>query len=186
MTDRAGEEICRFWFEELGPSAWWDADADVDRKIAERLGAYHGEAVAGRIGHWADTAIGALALILLLDQVSRNLGRGEPAAYDHDAAAQAVAKKAIANRQDLECPYAWRQFFYMPLMHAEDLAAQDACVRFCRDRLPGDATAMDFARHHRDIIARFGRFPHRNRVLGRPSTPEEEAWLAAGGFNPGT
>jgi len=191
------DDILDFWFKEAtGDRAyldrmnrvWFGSDADTDRAIAERFGDTVAAAGAGTLESWGATARGRLALILLLDQFPRNMHRGTARAYGHDARALACAREGIALGQDKELSPIERMFFYMPLQHAESEEAQELSVQCCEalvaevpETLRGYfQNAADYARQHRDIVRRFGRFPHRNRVLGRNSTGEEMAYLADG------
>ncbi len=136
-------------------------------------------AAAGRCADWALEAEPCLALILLLDQLPRNLFRGSAKAFATDAQAREAARAALARGFDRSLPASWRQFIYLPFEHSEDLADQDLSVKLATAlaRDPAFARALDYAERHRAIIARFGRFPHRNAALGRVSTAEEEAFL---------
>jgi uncharacterized protein (DUF924 family) len=160
----------RFWFEP--PPGF---DAALRRRFARDCV----RAAAGLHDHWQSAPDTCLALLLLLDQLPRNLHRGSPSAYVSDHRAQAVARRALRRGFDRRVPTVWRWFFYLPFMHSEDLADQEAGLALLAalPPSPGKAEALIAARQHRDIIARFGRFPHRNRVLGRPSTAEEEDFL---------
>lgn len=177
MEDNAS--VLRFWFEESTPQQWFEKNDEYDRIIEERFGDIHQEASNGDHDGWTDTADGALALILVLDQFSRNLFRDDPRAFAQDAKALAIAKQAIARGQDKEVSEERRVFFYVPFEHSEDLADQE-------DSLPyfealENPEYLRYAIAHRDIIARFGRFPHRNAVLGRESTADEIAFLKTPG-----
>ncbi len=167
---------------------WFGGGAALDEEIKSRFGALVMQAVAGGLKEWEQQAPDRLALVILLDQFTRNVFRGSGQAFGGDARAQQLALDTLRQRQDQQLPWVGRVFAYMPLMHAENLALQDECVaRFLqlvaeapealKKRLQGN---LDFARQHRDIIARFGRFPYRNAALGRASTPEEQAFLASG------
>jgi uncharacterized protein (DUF924 family) len=169
---------------------WFTADAKVDREIATRFGSLAALAAAGQLSSWADTSENRLALILLLDQFPRNLYRGQAAAFAHDDQALELARAGIASGLDRALPLLGRMFFYMPLQHAESRAVQEDSVRMfaalCDSAAPGPiasllAEAGRYADLHADIISRFGRFPHRNRQLGRVSTSAELAYLADGG-----
>jgi uncharacterized protein (DUF924 family) len=173
-------EVLRFWFEETENDRRFAKDPAFDEAIRARFGALHARAAAGGCAGWAETAEGALALLILLDQFSRNLYRDSPRAFACDAAALAVARRAIERGFDLAVPVDRRVFFYLPLEHNEDLADQERCCRLVRERI-GDAKSIDYAERHRDVIARFGRFPHRNKAIGRASTPAEEAYLSQPG-----
>ena len=167
---------------------WFGGGAALDEEIKTRFGALVMQAVAGGLKEWEQQAPDRLALVILLDQFTRNVFRGSGQAFGGDARAQQLALDTLRQRQDQQLPWVGRVFAYMPLMHAENLALQDECVaRFLqlvaeapealKERLQGN---LDFARQHRDIIARFRRFPYRNAALGRASTPEEQAFLASG------
>ena len=171
--------VLSFWWA-AGPACWFTADPAFDEKVRGALGSLHEEAAAGRLDHWAGTPHGALALILLMDQVPRNIFRGTPRAFATDARALALAEAALAAGHPDAFPQEARTFFYLPFEHAEDMAAQTRSVDLFR--MLGDRETYFYALVHMDAIRRFGRFPHRNAILGRPSTPEEEAWLASGGF----
>lgn len=177
MTTAA--EVVQFW-RDAGEKAWFEKNEAFDDAFRARFLAAHEAAARGELDPWADTAEGALALILLLDQFPRNCFRGSPRMFGSDAKAVAVADAAIAAGHDLAVPADLRVFFYLPFEHAEDLALQERCVALCA---PLREDYLRYAVVHRDIIARFGRFPHRNEVLGRESTAEELAFLAEGGFS---
>jgi uncharacterized protein (DUF924 family) len=172
------DAVVRFW-REAGEAAWFRKDEAFDAAFRAQFLAAHQAAAAGTLDGWAATAEGALALILLLDQFPRNCFRGQARMFATDAKAVAVAEAAIAAGHDLAVEEALRVFVYLPFEHAEDLAMQERCVALCA---PLREDYLRFAVLHRDIIARFGRFPHRNAVLERESTPDELAFLAEGGF----
>ncbi len=172
-------EVLEFW-SLAGPAKWWNKDAGFDAEIAERFSETHALAVRGDLDGWAGEAGSALALTILLDQFSRNLFRGDAQAFAQDAKARGVARRAIGAGFDHAVEQNQRQFFYLPFMHAEDLASQDYCVALYR--VLGDDNLLEFAVEHRDIICRFRWFPHRNRILGRPTSPAEQAFLDSGGF----
>jgi len=171
-------EIVRFW-RDAGHKAWFTRDETFDGRC-RAFEAEHHAAARGESAHWELDAEGALALMILLDQLPRNIFRGSPHAYATDGLAQAAAARAIERQFDAATDSALRFFFYMPFEHAEDLALQERCVTLFTNL--GEPEYLRYAILHRDIIARFGRFPHRNPVLGRRSTPEELAFLAEGGF----
>jgi uncharacterized protein (DUF924 family) len=172
------EDVVRFW-REAGPKRWFRRDDAFDALFRERFLAAHEAAASGQLAHWAATPDGSLALVILLDQFPRNAFRGTPRMYATDAQARRAADAAIAAGHDLAVNPQLRPFFYLPFEHSEQLADQDRCVRLSE---PLGGEDLRFARHHRDIVARFGRFPHRNAVLGRTSSTEEERFLAEGGF----
>ena len=178
------DDVLDFWFAGDGTQfrdVWFEQDAAFDTDCARFIDALLA-ARTGALDHWADTARSMLALIVLLDQFSRNLHRGSPDAFAADAQAQAFARNAIARGFDRTLHPVERCFVYLPFQHSEDLADQDEAVRqFEALRIAlGDAT-IEYAYRHRDVIRRFGRFPHRNAALGRDSTPEELRYLAAPG-----
>lgn len=171
-------EIVRFW-RDAGPKAWFVKNEAFDGRC-RTFEAEHHAAARRELAHWEEDAEGALALLLLLDQFPRNLYRQSPHAFATDGLAQAIATRAIERRFDAATDSVLRVFFYMPYEHAENLELQDrACSLVEAMR---DAEFTKFAILHRDIIARFGRFPHRNAVLGRKSTAQELEFLAGGGF----
>jgi uncharacterized protein (DUF924 family) len=171
------DDVLTFWFEETSPEQWFTSDPAFDEEIHKRFGTLHAEACAGGLERWMETPEGALALIILLDQFSRNMFRGKGEAFAQDAMARGLADKAIEAGHDMATPAERRAFFYMPFMHAEDLDAQEKCIALVRERLGEDSTNLPHAKWHRDVIAEFGRFPFRNIALGRPSTREEIAFL---------
>lgn len=171
-------DVVRFW-RQAGPKRWFAHDDAFDAEFRQRFLAAHEDAVAGRLDPWRESAEGALALVLLLDQFPRNAFRGTPRMYATDAKARSVADAAIAAGLDRAVPGELRPFFYVPFMHSERLEDLERSV-VLNAEVGGES--LRFARHHRDIVARFGRFPHRNAILGRASSPEEEAFLRDGGF----
>lgn len=175
--------VLSFWLA-AGPEKWFTADAGFDAAVRDALLPLHATAAAGALDAWAETAEGALALVLLLDQVPRNVFRGTPRAFATDPAALKVAEAALARGDDdparLGDYAALTNFFYLPLMHAEDPARQARCVDLYRR--VGDADGLKYALIHQEIIDRFGRFPHRNPILSRPMRPEEQAYLDQDGF----
>ena len=169
---------------------WFEGGTDVDRDIEVRFGALARAAAAGELDGWAADARGRLALILLLDQVPRHLHRGSAEAFSQDAKALALTMSGIDLGMDRSLPPLERGFFYMPLQHAESPQAQERAVRVYEALAEEHAEAplgpllqefAEYARLHRDIVVRFGRFPHRNRQLGRNDTPEERSFKASGG-----
>jgi uncharacterized protein (DUF924 family) len=176
MTPAA--DVVSYW-QAAGRERWFRKDEAFDRDFRERFLPAHEAAARGELDGWLADAQGALALLILLDQFPRNAFRGTARVYATDAKAREVADAAIAAGFDRACDPALRPFFYMPFMHSEQLGDLQRCVHLMQ-AVGGDS--QRFAAHHRDIVERFGRFPHRNAVLGRPSTPEEEQFLAQGGF----
>ncbi|WP_219906891.1 DUF924 family protein [Enhygromyxa salina] len=199
MTDTDREQINTilvYWFGQLdGPTdvdtsknaLWWAGDPTTDADIRERFGDAVARALDGALDHWAESARGALALVILLDQFTRCLGRGSAEAYVGDAAALCICRGAIERGQDRELRPIERSFLYMPLMHAEDPeVARQSVEAFAElsKEVAGVEGYPDFSSHargHADIVLRFGRYPHRNELYGRTPTAEEEAFLADGG-----
>jgi uncharacterized protein (DUF924 family) len=175
----APDAVLAFW-RAAGPDKWFVKDEAFDAEIRARYLAAHEAAAAGQLSAWEDTPEGAFALLLLLDQFPRNMFRRTPRAFATDPQARAVADRAIARGFDAHFTPPERRVFYLPLMHAEDIAAQERCVALCRDC--GDVEGLKYAEEHADIIRRFGRFPHRNAILGRATTAEERRFLDDGGF----
>ena len=172
------DDVVGFW-REAGPSRWFAKDDDFDTRFRERFLAAHEAAVRGDLAAWERDATGALALILLLDQFPRNCFRGTPRVYASDAQARAVADRALQAGFERQVEQALQVFFCLPFSHSEDLADQERSVR-TQEAL--GLSTINHALGHRDIIRRFGRFPHRNAILGRVTTREEQAFLDAGGF----
>lgn len=177
-TSARALDVIRFW-REAGPALWFAKDEAFDRRFRERFLLDHESAARGEYAHWQSTPEGALALILLLDQFPRNAFRGTARMYDTDAMARKIATTAFAAGYDSAFEKTMQTFFLLPFAHSEDLADQERAVALAR-RLGG----KDFeqAQHHRDIVRRFGRFPHRNSILGRVSTAEEQKYLDNGGY----
>jgi uncharacterized protein (DUF924 family) len=169
-------DVVNFW-REAGPNRWFTKNDAFDDEFRQRFLLAHEEAAAGRLDAWLSEADGALGLVILLDQFPRNCFRASPRMYATDSLARSYAERAIAAGFDDQVDRALRLFFYLPFEHSESLADQDRSLAL-HERI-GFA---EYAKHHRDIIQRFGRFPHRNAILGRESTPEEQAFLSAGGF----
>jgi uncharacterized protein (DUF924 family) len=183
MTDaRAAtpSDILTFW-REAGPDRWYRRDDVFDAEIRRRFLDTWRQATAGQLSSWEASDDGALALTIVLDQFPRNMFRQDALTYASDALAREVAGRAIDRGVDGRIDPVLREFFYLPFMHSEHLADQQRCVALFRKS--GDSENLTYAEDHADIIRRFGRFPHRNRILGRPTTPEEQAFLDAGGFS---
>lgn len=182
MTVTAADVVA-FW-REAGPKLWFAKSEAFDSAIRAGFEPAHHAAARGEYAAWADGAEGALALLLLLDQFPRNLYRGSAHAFATDPLARQTARAAIAAGHDQASAPQMRPFFYLPFEHSEALEDQDRGVALfeAHGAATGDADSAKWARLHRDIIQRFGRFPHRNAVFGRESTPEELAFLAQGGF----
>lgn len=168
---------------------WWGRSDATDAELRERFGATHAAAARGELDGWAATPAGRVALVVVLDQLSRNLHRGTPGAFAQDPAALRLAAAAVDTHEDRAQPFFHRVFLYLPFEHSERLVDQERCCRLF-ERLVAEAPAplgeparmyLGFAVQHRDIVARFGRFPHRNAILGRPSSAEEQRFLAQPG-----
>jgi uncharacterized protein (DUF924 family) len=172
------KEVVAFW-EGAGPALWFAKDDAFDRRFRERFLPLHDAAARGELDGWNATPEGALALMILLDQFPRNAFRGTPRMYATDALALRLADAAIAAGHDRFVAPDLQAFFYLPFGHSESLADQDRAVELCA-RLQG--RNFEQALHHREIVRRFGRFPHRNAILGRPATPEEQEYLEGGGY----
>ena len=177
------QEILEFWLDETGPDGWYKASDALDDEIRQRFQLTWEAACEGKYSLWLTYPSGALAYIILMDQFPRNMFRGDARSFASDRAALAAAKSAIERGWDLRIDEPARQFFYMPLMHSENLCDQDRCVRLMCERMPeGRETNLLHARAHREVIRRFGRFPYRNDALSRANTPAEKAFVAAGGY----
>lgn len=177
------ETVLDYWLNTVGPERWYKTDPGLDADIAARFTDAVEAARRGGMTDWILAPRPGLALILLLDQFPRHIWRDRPEAFASDARAMAKAKRAMTLGHDMKIAEPERQFFYLPLMHSEAQADQDRCVRLILTRMPRTGGAnLPHAVAHRDVIRRFGRFPYRNAALGRASTDEEQAWLAAGGY----
>jgi uncharacterized protein (DUF924 family) len=179
-TRQAAEAVLAFWLA-AGPERWFEPNAEFDAEIRERFAATYEDTAAGRLSAWEDWPEGALALLLVLDQFPRNMFRDSARSYAADPLARAVARSALAKGFDQQVAMPQRTFFYLPFEHSEELADQERAVALMG--ATGDADLLKWAELHADIIRRFGRFPHRNSVLGRTTTPEEQAFLDGGGFS---
>ena len=186
MSDPAIRAVLEFWFgapydpaRDEQRKEWWRKDAAFDAAIRRNFGKLHEDAGQGALDHWRSGAEGCLALLILLDQFSRNLHRGDPRSFANDERAREVARHALANGFDRRQATVERAFFYMPLMHSESLADQEEGLALFEalDDENGGSENKKAAVRHLEIIKRFGRFPHRNAVLGRTSTAEELAFL---------
>ncbi len=176
MNTAAIDGILGFWFAEGMEQQWFEKSDDFDNQVRELLLPHYEAALAGDCADWLDDPRGALALVVLLDQVPRNLFRDSARAFASDAQALAVTRHALAQGYDQRFSQRERVMFYMPLEHCEDLAAQELSCRLtgALDEFPN---WLPYAERHREIVARFGRFPHRNAALGRETTAEEAAFL---------
>jgi uncharacterized protein (DUF924 family) len=183
------KEVLEFWFDPAAEVHWFDRDEAFDAHVRQRFGATLEAAERDELDDWAATPEGWLALLIVLDQFSRNIYRDDARAWSSDPKAQALALAGIARGDDQQLTPLQRLFAYLPLEHAEDMTLQRHCVQLF-ERLVARLSAgqraqfenfLDYARRHHDVIERFGRFPHRNAVLGRPDTEAEQAYLARPG-----
>jgi uncharacterized protein (DUF924 family) len=178
--DATPEEILAFW-REAGPARWYKKDAGFDAIVRSRFLGLWQKAAASKLSSWETSDDGALALVIVLDQFPRNMFRDDVRTYSSDALARDVADRAVARGADLRVEGALLEFLYMPFMHSEHLADQMRCVELFRQA--GGPENLKYAENHAGTIRRFGRFPHRNRILGRITTSEEQAFLDNGGFS---
>lgn len=169
------EDVLYFWFEEAGPSAWWIKSSAFDGHIERRFGAVHKMAVQGELFQWRNTGRGRLAEIIVLDQFSRNIYRDQPQSFASDTMALTLAQEAVGLGIEHGWKADWRQFLYMPYMHSESGIIHRQAVELFK--APGLENNLDFEYKHKEIIDRFGRYPHRNAILGRSSTAEEIEFL---------
>jgi uncharacterized protein (DUF924 family) len=178
------DDILRFWLDECEPTQWYLQDDALDQDICDKFMETWEAACAGRHGLWLTYPNGALAYTILMDQFPRNMFRNVGKAFVSDRAALAAAKSAIDKGWDLRVDEPARQFFYVPLMHSENLCDQERCVRLMWERMPEHGKSnLLHAQAHRDVIRQFGRFPYRNDVLGRVTSVLEAAYLQAGGYS---
>lgn len=177
------EEVLEFWLDEVGEKGWYAVDDALDQTIRDRFeDAWH-DARDGKFDLWLIHPAGMLAYIILMDQFPRNMFRGDARAFATDLQALAAAKSAIERRWDLRIEEPARQFFYLPMMHSESLYDQHRCVRLIVERMPrSGADNLLHAQAHREVIRTFGRFPYRNKALGRASSPSETEFLNNGGY----
>jgi uncharacterized protein (DUF924 family) len=168
-------EILRFWFEEIDPAKWWSKDDAFDQLIRARFAEVHAQATRCELFEWRADAKGRLAEVIVLDQFSRNMYRGSPLAFAGDALALALAQEAVLARADEALNPTERSFLYLPFMHSESLKIHAVAVELYRKN--GIQGNLDFEIRHRQIIERFGRYPHRNKILGRQSTDKEIEFL---------
>lgn len=174
--EKAITDILNFWFDEISPEAWFKKDTEFDQQLAQRFGALVEKALAGQLDKWAENRDGRLALILLLDQMTRNIFRDTPRAFAGDEMACALSLRSVAEGfLDKEADLNRRHFLLMPMMHSEDIQIQKQSLPLFKTYT--QEMTYDYAIRHCEIVERFGRFPHRNSILGRPSTTEEAEFL---------
>jgi uncharacterized protein (DUF924 family) len=176
---QSAEDVLAFW-RAAGPERWFESDDAFDAAIRERFTVTYEDGAAGLLSAWENSPEGALALVIVLDQFPRNMFRGSARSFAADLLARAVARRAIERGFDQRIAMPERSFFYLPFEHSEELADQERAVALMG--ATGDADLLKWAELHADIVRRFGRFPHRNAMLGRVTTPEEQAFLDSGGF----
>lgn len=172
-------EIIHFWFEELTPDQWFKADEALDLKMTEKYIALHSSVVAGELSYWRIEPMGRLAEILVIDQFSRNIYRDDPKSFIYDPMALVLAQECIRGEYHKNFKPAYRQFLYMPFMHSESKIIHNTALLLFSEK--GLEDNLDYELKHKEIIERFGRFPHRNEILGRQSTPEEIEYLKENG-----
>ena len=179
---RTSDDILAFWFDTCTPEDWFTKSTDFDARVAQQFSDTYDAAVGGSLDNWQETPLGALALVIVLDQFPRNMFRDSERSFGSDAEALAVTRAALARGDDTDTSYTdhHRQFLYMPLMHSEDEEDQKTCVELAEQRTENELL-QDFARQHLRVVERFGRFPHRNALLGRKSTAEEIEFLKQDG-----
>lgn len=180
MNNNLAEEVVQFWFEDIEHSCWFKKDPGFDSDLERRFGDTLKSARDGQFDAWHFTAIGSLALIIVLDQFSRNIYRKSPLAFAADAKALQLSLDGIQKGFDSELTLEQRSFYYLPLRHAEDIEIQELGLIKTRELNAAGYGNDKYALNHLALIERFGRFPHRNEVLGRVNTPEEEEFLNAG------
>lgn len=173
------EDILHFWFVEAGPGAWWKKSAAFDALVARRFAPIHAMAAAGELAHWRVRGRGRLAEVIILDQFPRNMFRGDARSFASDNLAVVLAQEAVQRNIQQGWPADWRSFLYMPFMHSESALMHEEAVRLFSE--PGLEDNLKFEFAHKAIIDRFGRYPHRNAILGRQSTAEEITFLSGPG-----
>ena len=180
MAKASANDILNFWFEEIEHSCWFRKDAEFDRNLEQRFGTTLTQALDGQLDHWCESPLGVLGLIIVLDQFSRNIHRQSPFAFDADPKAVQLVLDGINEGLDQELTLEQRAFFYLPLRHAEDLEMQQLGLKKTREINAEGYGSDKYALSHLALIEQFGRFPHRNSILGRSNTDEEEAYLNKG------
>jgi len=177
MTMLSAQDVIQFWFHECTYEDWFGGKAEFDDRLKTRFHDTFGHVAQGEGWTWRRTPEGRLAEVIVLDQFSRQFHRGEPQAFAQDGMALVLAQEAVAGGHDQAVPAAWRMFFYMPYMHSESLAVHESALPLFAAL--GDENILKYEMDHAEVINRFGRFPKRNKALGRESTPEEIEYMAA-------
>lgn len=172
------QEVLKFWFEETQPQQWFQKNESFDKEISERFLVTYDMAKKDLCAEWTKDANGALALCLVLDQFPRNMFRDTPKAFDTDGKALRVSKDALHRGFDMLLTPVKRKFLYMPFMHSENLEEQNRCVSLFEEMQEDEPLSYDYALRHQEVIEKFGRFPHRNDILGRESSDEEKEYLS--------
>jgi len=179
----APDDILKFWLDDVGEKGWYDQSDTLDAEIRDKFEGAWRKAREGTFGLWLTYPAGTLAYIILMDQMPRNMFRGSSESFVTDRHAVTAAKAAIGRKWDMAIDEPARQFFYLPMMHSENLCDQERCIRLICDRMPQTGPSQLFhARAHREVIRQFGRFPYRNEPLARKSTLQEQAYLTAGAY----
>ena len=173
------EDIINFWFEEISPEQWFKKDKKFDAMLLERAGTTVIKALNGQLDRWSKTSTGSVSLVILLDQFTRNIFRDTPKAFSGDEMALVLSQKSINSKWFSELSMMYKQFLLMPMMHSEDISIQEKSLPLFKQHT--NKRTYEFAVKHRDIIAKFGRFPHRNQIINRPSTEEELIFLNQSG-----
>jgi len=169
------ETIIEFWFETIEPKSWWIKDHDFDLLLEQKFTQIHHQAINGELYHWRSSAYGRLAEIIILDQFSRNIYRNSAQAFAYDGMALLLAQEALAHNCQLQLQGKEKSFLYMPFMHSESVVIHEQALQLFNE--PEVAGNLEFEKRHKAIIDRFGRYPHRNKILGRESTAEELLFL---------
>ena len=173
------EDIITFWFEEISPEQWFKKDKKFDAMLLERAGTTVIKALNGQLDRWSKTSAGSVSLVILLDQFTRNIFRDTPKAFSGDEMALVLSQKSINSEWFANLSVVYKQFLLMPMMHSEDISMQEKSLPLFKQHT--NKRTYEFAVKHRDIIAKFGRFPHRNQIINRPNTEEELKFLNQSG-----
>lgn len=177
------DSVLEFWLDEVGPKGWYNSSEELDQQIRDKFLTTWDAARSGALSLWLTYPNGALAYTILMDQFPRNMFRNSAKAFATDKAALAAAKVVIDKKWDLKIDEPARQFFYMPLMHSENLCDQERCIRLMKERMPhAGASNLLHARAHREVIRQFGRFPYRNTALERKNSIPEQEYVVGGGY----
>lgn len=180
---KSPQDVLSFWLDEVGPEGWYAGGDTLDAQVRDTFLTTWERAHDGHLGLWLTCASETLAYIILTDQLTRNMFRNEAQAFETDALARAASKLAIKNDWDMRIDEPARQFFYLPMMHSENLTDQDRAVRLIHTRMPETGHMnIDHAKAHREVIRLYGRFPYRNAALGRVSTQAEQDFMSNGGY----